>query len=99
MKAIIPIAYFILGLFQLAAFMSGLEVWLDIHWLLAAIIAVPLSYIPILGTVLGVVGAHSGWGWSWLSALALFFGPMAAIFAISAANGGLQRLGQRRGSL
>jgi hypothetical protein len=76
------IAYMALGLFQMAAVIGGLEDWLVLHWLIALILAFPISYMPVIGTVLGVFGAHSAWGWSWGLSLALFFAPMLIIFAI-----------------
>lgn len=39
----------------------------------------------MIGTILGVAGAHYAWGWSWLSALLLFFGPQVVIAGIALA--------------
>jgi len=76
------IGYFALGLLQWAAVLGGLEDWLGLHWLLAVILAFPISYMPIIGTVLGIFGAHAAWGWSWMQSIALFFAPMVIIYAV-----------------
>lgn len=74
--------YLLLGLFQLAATWEGLK-YIGLHWIVAAPMALFIAYIPLLGTVAGVLGAVYGWGWHWVEALALFFGPMAVIFVIA----------------
>lgn len=56
------IIYLGLGLLQLAAIIAGLENWIGLHWLLAAIVAFPLAYLPLAGTVIGIVGAITAWG-------------------------------------
>ena len=71
------IFYMLLGLVQLAAVMTGLEVGLGFQWLPAAFCALLIAYIPVVGTVAGFVGAMTGWGWE--GAAALFFGPWAAM--------------------
>ncbi len=83
MQALAYIVYFVLGLFQLAAIISGIEVWLELHGLVAAVIAMPVAYIPVVGSLLGVYGAVTAWGWSWLTAGGLFFGPLALAFTLA----------------
>ena len=86
MQVLVYIAYMILGLFQLAAVMAGLEDWVGLHWLLAAPLAMFIAYIPIVGTVVGMFGAVTAWHWTWPQAGGLFLGPFVviAIFAIGA---------------
>ncbi|USG61466.1 hypothetical protein NBZ79_00560 [Sneathiella marina] len=74
--------YFLLGVFQIAAIMAGVEYWLGWHWVFSAFIGLFLAYIPVIGTVAGVTGAIYGWGWPVLQAVVLFFGPLAFIFII-----------------
>ena len=81
------IGYIVLGFMQLAAIWAGLTKWLGLHWVIAGPISLFVSYIPIIGTSLGVIGAVSGWGWSWPKALALFFGPFVVIAAIALFSG------------
>jgi hypothetical protein len=83
MKVLLYVGYLGLGLLQIAAFAAGLEVWLGIPVGLGFVIAFFIGPIPVVGTVLGMVGAHSAWGWSWLAAFILFFGPLIAGFGLA----------------
>lgn len=80
MQAIGFIVYIVVGLFQLAAIMAGLESWWGLHWIIAAPIAFIVSYIPFVGAIVGMVGAVDVWRWEWWQAGLLFFGGI--IFAI-----------------
>ena len=80
MQAIGFIVYIVVGLFQLAAIMAGLESWWGLHWIIAAPIAFIVSYIPFVGASVGMVGAVDVWRWEWWQAGLLFFGGI--IFAI-----------------
>ena len=79
------IPYFAIGLFQLAAIWSGLEVWFGLSGFLGFVGALFLAYFPIIGALLGMYGAVSAWGWSWLGAGALFFWqiPIVIVAAIA----------------
>lgn len=74
MQAIGFIVYIVVGLFQLAAIMAGLESWWGLHWIVAAPIAFIVSYIPLVGSIVGMVGAVDVWRWEWWQAGLLFFG-------------------------
>ena len=69
------LVYFGMGLMQLAAIMAGVEDWLGLHWIIAAPISFILAYIPIVGPILGIIGAVKIWKWNILLAIALFFWP------------------------
>ncbi|MBK3776328.1 hypothetical protein GAY31_19600 [Azospirillum brasilense] len=75
--------YVLLGLFQIAATFDGVQHLLGVHWLIAGVIGLMLGAFPVIGTAAGVYGATAAWGWSLLSALGLFFGPLVVIAAIS----------------
>ncbi len=77
------IAYLLLGLFQIAATFDGVQHLLGVHWLVAGFIGLVLGAFPLIGTAAGVYGATAAWGWSLMSALGLFFGPLVVIAAIS----------------
>lgn len=62
MKVLFFIGYLLLGLLQIAAFAVGLQVWLGIPTGFGFLIAFFVGPIPLLGTILGMVGAHSAWG-------------------------------------
>lgn len=96
MQALACIPYLLLGLFQLVATIAGIEHWLGIHWFFAGIIAIFVASIPVIGTVLGMVGAHYAWGWSWPSAFLLFFGPLIVAGGIALAADGLENIRARR---
>ena len=91
MQAVAFVLYLVLGLFQVAATIGGLEVWFGLHWFLATVIALFLASWPIVGTALGMFGAHAAWGWSWLSGFLLFFSPLLVIGALALATGALER--------
>lgn len=54
--------------------MAGLESWWGLHWIIAAPIAFIISYIPLVGSIVGMVGAMDVWRWEWWQAGLLFFG-------------------------
>ena len=76
---IIPVGYFVLGIIQLFATIDGLAYWFGISGFFAAILAFFVAYIPLIGTIAGFKGAMDVWGWSFLEAGALFFGPFLVI--------------------
>jgi hypothetical protein len=102
MQVLLVILYIGLGLLQLAAIQAGLTAWLGLHWLLAIILSVILAWMPLIGSILGFVGAMKGWHWDWWQAGLLFFGiPLAGIiFAlVSAGTAGIADWFARRRAL
>ena len=91
MRALVYIGYIILGFLQIAAFAAGLNVWLGIPIFLGFIIAMFVGPMPVVGTILGMVGAHSAWGWSWFAAFMLFFGWLFVLFVGAAIGGVFER--------
>lgn len=81
--AIFIIVYFGVGIIQWSATIDGLKYWFGISSFFAYMISGFISYIPIVGTIAGFKGAIDVWGWSFLEASTLFFGPViVAIIAI-----------------
>lgn len=80
---IICIGYFVLGIYQLAAIVAGIEYWLELPWIISIFIAFFITYIPLVGTAMGVLGAVTAWGWSWQGAIGLYAGPMITIGIIA----------------
>lgn len=74
-QPLVGIAYIIIGLFQIAAIWAGLESWLGLYWFVLLPVSIVVTYIPILGTAIGIFGAINAWGWSGLSAFTLFGFP------------------------
>lgn len=95
MQAITFVAYLILGLFQLAAVMAGLENWIGLHWIIAVPLALFIAYMPLVGTVVGMFGAVTAWHWSWLQAAGLFFGPFVVILIVAMWAGVLENFRKR----
>ena len=56
---------------------------LDFISLLVIILSGIISYIPLVGTIAGFKGAMDVWGWSFIGAGALFFGPLVVYALLS----------------
>ncbi len=66
------IIYIILAIIQFSAMITGfIEVFGVFFGFIAAIIIAPM---PIVGEIVGMIGAIKNWGWSTLSAVILFWG-------------------------
>jgi hypothetical protein len=83
MAALLYIGYFALGVFQIAAIMSGFEIWLGVGTIIAFLFALLIGYIPFVGTAVGMYGAATAWHWSWMQAGLLFFGPFLALLILA----------------
>ena len=85
MNQLLTIGYFIVGFLQLFAIQTYFSNVLDWSGIIAFFAALFVTYIPILGSILGVLGAHDSWGWDWLYAVLLFFWyvPFALIAGFS----------------
>jgi hypothetical protein len=72
MQFFFTIAYLAVGAVQFFAIIEFFERYLD--WGFFDVFpAVFVTYIPIVGSTLGVLGAMDGWGWSIWQAGLLFF--------------------------
>ena len=94
--SIFPIAYFALGIVQWWATIDGLEYWFDISGFLAFLLSGFIAYIPFIGTIAGFKGAMDVWGWSFMEAGLLFFGPFIAIVVIAILGGVLDKFSGNR---
>ena len=65
--------YFIVGFAQLFAIMDLFKFTFYLGGFISFIAAFFVTYIPLIGSILGVLGAHDFWGWSWFWSIALFF--------------------------
>lgn len=82
MQAIGFLIYMGVGIIQLAAVMAGLESWWGVNAFLSFIVALIVAYIPLLGQIVGMVGAMDAWGWAWWQAAGLFFGSLVIAIAL-----------------
>lgn len=72
MAGIFFLLYLVIGLAQFFAIWDAIEHYLD--WgVLDFIIAMFVTYIPLVGSILGYLGATEVWRWEAWQALALFF--------------------------
>lgn len=84
MQVFLGIAYFVIGIVQLFAISDGVGHALNMGKLVSFILAFFLTYIPLLGSALGVYGAVNAWHWSLLQAAALFFWYVPIVILLSA---------------
>lgn len=83
-----------LGIAQILAIYGGIQYWLDWHWFFSSLIATFLVFmlrINLLNCVIGVLGAHYAWHWSWGASIALFFGMFALIIAFALLAGAAEK--------
>ena len=73
LQPVFVLGYLGVGLVQLAAFYTGLQYWTGWHWIILGFIAFFVGYIPVVGSIAGVIGAHYVWGWGLLPSILLFF--------------------------
>jgi hypothetical protein len=78
-QIVIAVLFFALGTFQMFAVMAGLKTLFGFGTLASFLLSGLVSYFPFIGTVLGMYGAVTAWGWSWLEAFSLFFGSLIII--------------------
>jgi len=72
--------HLIFGLFQIAATASGIEHLTGLWWFMCWIGALLIGWVPVIGTGLGIYGAHAQWEWSLPAAFALFIGLPILLF-------------------
>jgi hypothetical protein len=72
--------YLLFGLFQIAATASGIQHLTGLWWLICWVGAILLGWIPLVGTGLGIYGAHAQWEWSLPASFALFVGVPILLF-------------------
>lgn len=73
MQAFFIIAYLVVGLIQFFAIQDGIAFATGMPSFVALVLAGLSTYIPVLGSILGVYGATNVWGWSLVQSLVLFF--------------------------
>jgi hypothetical protein len=73
---IMPVA-FVMALVQMAATYSGLTSYFGVPSFIAVIAMLLFGWLPVFGTVFGIIGAYYVWGMSWSYVILLFFGGFA----------------------
>jgi hypothetical protein len=64
--------YLMFGLFQIAATGGAIQHLSGMWWLICWLGALLVGWMPLVGTALGIYGAHAVWKWSLPAAYALF---------------------------
>lgn len=84
MQVFFVIGYIIVGLVQFFALMDGLEYATGLPSFLSFFVSSIVTYIPLVGSLLGVYGAVAVWDWNVLQALILFFWyvPLVVLFIV-----------------
>lgn len=80
-------AYIFLGLIQSVAIVDVEREWWGMHWVLALPFAVIVAYVPVVGTIVGVLGAVQAWSLRPWVAILLFCWPYIVILAALGAGG------------
>jgi hypothetical protein len=64
------------GVLQVIATVDGVQHLLGWNGFWSWVVALSMGWMPILGSITGVYGAHAAWGWSLLGSVVLFFWPV-----------------------
>ena len=70
------IVYAVMGIIQIAATVTGFKAWWGWNDFFAILGAVFVGYLPVIGTIMGIMGAVKGWHWQPLLAILFFCWPV-----------------------
>jgi len=83
--AMLPgVLWLVYGLAQLAAVSAQISSFLHFNGFFSTFLALGLTYVPVVGGLIGFFGAKDVWGWVWWQAALLCFGPFIFIAALMA---------------
>ena len=74
--------YLMFGLLQIAATACGLQHLTGLWWLICWFASLLVGWTPVLGTALGIYGAHMEWDWGLPASFALFVGAPALLLVL-----------------
>lgn len=94
MQVFFTIGYLLVGVIQFFALWDGLNYALGLPSIVGFILSIFLTYIPIIGTLLGIYGAVNVWGWDLIRAVLLFFWYVPVLLVVLLI-GGIGSLFQR----
>ncbi len=77
LKVLGVIVYIGLSILQIAAIITGVTATLGIFGILLGLLLGPM---PLIGTIMGIIGATKVWGWSIGLSLLLFGAPLLFSF-------------------
>ena len=90
------LAYVIVALIQIPAVVNGLHALTGLSWFICAPVGMLFGSTPVLGSLVGIQGAESGWGWSAGESYLLFVGVPLFFLALGLLIGTVKALAQRR---
>ena len=73
MQIFFYLGFLVIGFVQLFAIMDGFTYATGFSGFISFLVAIMTTYIPLVGSALGVYGAYNVWNWEILQAVALFF--------------------------
>lgn len=65
MRALLCLSYLLVGAVQYFPAQDGLIYWLGLSPVACMLLALPLAFLPLVGSVLGAAGTLIGWEWAW----------------------------------
>jgi|SRR5882672_640143 len=89
------VGFLAMGLVQIFATVDGVQHLTGLGSFLSWVIGLFVGWSPLIGTALGIYGAHSVWGWSWLWSLMLFVGIPLVLFGVVSLVGGMAEMAGR----
>jgi hypothetical protein len=93
MRVFFQIAYFVIGAVQFFAIWDGFKYMLGVGSFFGFLLALFITYIPLVGSAMGVYGAIKVWDWGAVQAFVLFFWyliilvPFYAVVGVNALRG------------
>lgn len=81
MQAVFLVLFIVLGIFQIAAYLAGIDLWLGIgtFWgLVIFFFTVSLPFGSVADAGISFYGAYAAWQWTWWEAALLTF-PFAIL--------------------
>jgi hypothetical protein len=91
MQIFLGIAYLVVGIVQLFAIIDGIGYALHAGKIVSFIVAMIITYIPLLGSAAGVYGAVHVWDRSIFQAAVLFFWYIPVIIIVAVFGGLIRR--------
>ena len=89
------IAYFAIALVQIPAAVCGIHQLTQLWWFLCVLIGVTFASLPIVGSLLGIYGAQTSWGWSAAESYSLFVGVPLFFLVLGSIIGAAKALAHR----
>lgn len=96
MQFIMVVIYWILNIVQIMAVLAGFHDWLGWNLFISALFAIGMGWFPVIGTIMGVLGAVHGWGWEYWQAILLFIWPMVLALSFGTLSMVFEKLSVRR---